>query len=155
MPYYPDVSLTFRGRLVNDPTLRFINGRDREGIAVCNARVAHTDRKRQADGKWVDGDTLFLDITAWNKTAEQLAMLVAGTPLILDGKAELKEWQGRDGDGRTTLHLTVERVAVDVSMVRDIESGKGWVTLKWGRAAGPPPVASGLEDVVAQQQAPF
>ncbi len=151
MPYFPDVSMSLRGRLVADPTLKFIAGRDKDGVAVCNARIAHTERKRQADGKWVDGETLFVDVTCWNRAAEMLALLPAGTPLMCEGKFELKSWEGREGEVRLTPHLTAERIAVDATLVREIEGGKGWVTFKWGKAAAnPAPVPTGVEGSVGQ-----
>lgn len=142
-----DVVMSVRGRLVADPVLKFVG----EGTAVCNARMAHTERKRQADGKWVDGDTVWINVVAWQKAGEMLAMLVKGTPIYVAGRFTYPSWEGKDGESRQSLTVTADVVTIDIAQIRDIEGGPGWITLKWGKASATPPVPVGVETLVGQE----
>jgi single-strand DNA-binding protein len=142
-----DVTMSIRGRLAADPVLKFVG----EGTAVCNGRLAHTERKKQADGKWIDGDTMWVTVTAWGKLAETFAMLVKGTPVFVSGRFTYPSYEGREGESRQNLVVTADVVTIDLSAIRDIEGGQGFLTLKWGRAAGAAPVASGVESLVGQE----
>lgn len=143
-----DVTMMLRGRLATDPVLKFVGN---DGNAVCNARLAHTERKKQADGKWIDGETLWVSITAWGKVAETLALLVKGTPMFVAGRFSYPSWEGKDGESRQSLTITADVIAVDIAAARDVESGQGFITIKWGGAARVAPVPSGVESVVGQE----
>lgn len=142
--------LTIAGRIATDPVLRFVG----DGTAVCNAKLAHTIRIRQADGKWVDGETIWIQLTAWGKLAETVATaLVKGAPVIAKGRFGLTTWQAGEGQERQTMTLNLDAIGVDISMVRDFESQQGSMTLRWGQARQdrPKPVSNGVEHLAGQE----
>ena len=58
-------TVTATGRLGADPELRSTQA----GHVVATLRVACTDRRRTPSGDWEDGDTTWLDVTAWRNLA--------------------------------------------------------------------------------------
>lgn len=101
-------TITGIGRLVNDIELRFTSG----GKAVATARIAFSDRKKQDDGTWVDGDKAFLDASVWGEEAERLAeCLPRGTEVIVSGKLRQREYEAKDGTKRTIYELLFATIA--------------------------------------------
>lgn len=82
------------GRLVAEPELRF----SQSGVAVARLRVVAADRRRnEHSGEWEDGDTLWLDVTAFKQLAENVVeSLVKGDLVIVTGKLRTEEWTDRD-----------------------------------------------------------
>ena len=60
--------LTITGNLTADPELRSLTS----GKAVCNIRIAHNDRFKNASGEWADRPNYF-NITIWDGLGEYLA----------------------------------------------------------------------------------
>ena len=53
------------GNLTRDPELRYIAS----GMAVTDLGLAVNDRRKNANGEWVE-QTTFVDVTLWGRTAE-------------------------------------------------------------------------------------
>ena len=53
------------GNLTRDPELRYIPS----GTAVTDIGLAVNDRRKNAQGEWID-ETTFVDVTLWARTAE-------------------------------------------------------------------------------------
>jgi single-strand DNA-binding protein len=78
--------VTASGNLVADPMLRF----SQQGNAVCNFRIAISTGK--------DKPTAFKECVAFSYLAENLgASLLKGDRVIISGRIEVSEWQGKDG----------------------------------------------------------
>lgn len=79
-----DSYLTIAGNVVGSPRLRLT----KKGVPVTNFRVASTPRRYDADEqKWVDGDTLFVNVTCWRAMAENTAAsLQKGQPVVATGR---------------------------------------------------------------------
>ncbi len=100
--------VTGTARLVDDPELRFSSG----GKAMCRMRLAFSDRKRQDDGSWADGDKAFLDATVWGDEAEHLAEgLTRGVEVLVSGKLRQREYEARDGSKKQSYELVFATVA--------------------------------------------
>lgn len=70
------------GRLCKDPELRAT----RSGLDVMTVRLATEDRKKGADGAWVD-DTSYLDVVAFGGVAAAAAsQLSKGSRVVFSGK---------------------------------------------------------------------
>jgi len=89
------------GRLTRDVELRYTG----TGKPVCNGGFA-------VNRKWTDGngekheETLFIDFTAWNKTAETLNQHTSkGSGLLIEGSLVMQTWE--DGDTTRTKHLVI------------------------------------------------
>ena len=94
------------GRLCKDPELRAT----RSGLDVMTARLATEDRKKGADGAWVD-DPSFLDVVAFGGVGAAAARsLSKGSRIVVSGRVRQRSWEDEAG----TRHYRVEIVAEDV-----------------------------------------
>lgn len=94
------------GRLCKDPELRAT----RSGLDVMTVRLATEDRKKGADGAWVD-DPSFLDVVAFGGVGAAAARsLSKGSRVVFSGKVRQRTWEDEAG----TRHYRVEIVAEDV-----------------------------------------
>lgn len=100
-------AFTIVGNLTSDPELRFTAS----GAAVVNFTIASTPRHKNAQGDWVDGDTLFIKCTLWRQAAENAAeSLRKGTRVIATGKLASRTFETREGEKRTVIELDVDEV---------------------------------------------
>jgi len=76
---------------------------------VCDVGLAINDRRKSANGEWVDEAT-FVDVTLWNRTAEIAAeYLGKGSSVLIEGKLKFEQWEV-DGQKRTKLKVVGERM---------------------------------------------
>lgn len=81
-------------------------------MAVASFTVACTDRRKQDDGTWADGDKAFVGVSAWREMAEACAeSLVKGTRVIVTGRLRQRSYETREGEKRTVFEVTAEDVA--------------------------------------------
>lgn len=98
--------VTVSGRLCKDPELRVT----RSGLDVMTVRLATEDRKKGADGAWVD-DTSYLDVVSFGGVAAAAAaQLSKGSRVVFSGKVRQRTWEDEAG----TRHYRVEIVADDI-----------------------------------------
>lgn len=84
------------GNLTRDPDLRTTAN----GTAVCEFGLAVNRRWRDQSGRDND-ETTFVDITAWNRTAQNCAQfLQKGAPVLVEGRLHLEQWEDRNGGGK-------------------------------------------------------
>ena len=94
------------GRLCKDPELRAT----RSGLDVMTVRLATEDRKKGADGAWVD-DPSFLGVVSFGGVAAAAAQqLSKGSRVVFGGKVRQRTWEDEAG----TRHYRVEIVADDI-----------------------------------------
>jgi single-strand DNA-binding protein len=94
------------GNLTRDPELRYIPS----GTAVTEIGLAVNDRRKAANGEWVD-ETTFVDVTLWGRTAEiATEYLSKGSPVLIEGRLKLDSWQDKDGQKRSKLRVIGERM---------------------------------------------
>jgi single-strand DNA-binding protein len=123
--------ITLEGRVVADPELRF----GQSGTAVCKMRLVAADRKKEGD-EWVDGDTLWMDVTCFKKLAENVVeSVVKGDLVIVTGKIRTEEWEDRDSGGkRSKVAMIADTVSASLQF-RIIPHGEP------RRTAAPSPAA--------------
>ncbi len=94
------------GNLTRDVELRYISS----GSAVTDIGLAVNDRRKGADGQWVD-ETTFVDVTLWGRTAEVAGeYLSKGSPVLIEGRLKLDTWETNDGQKRSKLKVVGERM---------------------------------------------
>ena len=94
------------GNLGADPELRYTPS----GKAVTNLRVAVNDNRRGPDGEWVE-ETLWLRVEVWDQATERAAeQLRKGHKVYAEGQLRAREYEGNDGQKRTSLELRFARV---------------------------------------------
>lgn len=80
--------ITITGNLVSAPNVSYTG----QGIPVANFRIARTERYRDGDGGWKDGETLFITCVCWRDLAESVANLNKGERVIVVGKLRNRTW---------------------------------------------------------------
>lgn len=99
-------SITVVGNLTRDPELRFTNG----GKAVVSFGIAVSHRFQQ-NNEWQER-TSFYNVTAWDQLGENAAAsLHKGTRVLVTGRPEVREYQGRDGDKRISVDINADEIA--------------------------------------------
>ena len=147
------------GKLGADPELRYTPS----GKAVTNLRVAVNHNFRGADGEW-QKETQWFNVEVWDQAAERAAeQLRKGNKVYAEGRLRTREWEGQDGQKRTSVEIRADRV---VGLERR-EPGEGFggggmtdVPMETGAtAASPQPAASrpasGDEPFVDVDDIPF
>lgn len=117
--------VTIVGNLVADPELRFTA----QGKAVTSFTVAESERIRNQDGSWGEGDSTFWRCSIWDTAAENMAeSLSKGQRVIVAGKAKQRSFETRDGEKRTVIEVTAT----------DVGPSLKWAVAKLERTAAKP-----------------
>jgi single-strand DNA-binding protein len=96
------------GNLTRDPELRYLQS----GTAVTDIGLAVNDRRKNANGEWVD-EVTFVDVTLWARTAEIASeFLTKGAPALIEGRLKLDSWETNDGQKRSKLKVVGERLVL-------------------------------------------
>ena len=94
------------GNLTRDPELRYVSS----GTAVTDIGLAVNDRRKNANGEWVE-ETTFVDVTLWGRTAEVAGeYLTKGSPVLIEGRLKLDSWEGKDGQKHSKLRVVCDRM---------------------------------------------
>lgn len=93
------------GNLTRDPELRYIPS----GTAVTEVGLAVNDRRKGANGEWID-ETTFVDVTLWGRTAEVASeYLNKGSSVLIEGRLKLDTWE-KDGKKNSKLRVIGEKM---------------------------------------------
>ncbi len=94
------------GNLGSDPEMRFTP----DGKAVASFRMA-TNRRYTTSAGETREETDWFRITVWGKQAESCnKFLSKGKQVYVEGKLHARDWEGQDGQMRTSLEVTADRV---------------------------------------------
>lgn len=101
------MNITLAGNLVDSPNLRFTANQ----TPVCKLRLASTERQLK-DGKWVDGDTTFIDVVAWRSLAENVnSSLTKGQRVVVVGKLRQRSYEKNDGTTMNVYEIEADEVS--------------------------------------------
>jgi single-strand DNA-binding protein len=111
------------GNLGADPEMRYTpNGRP---VTQFNVAV-NQSTKNQQTGEWVEATDWFR-VSVWGDRAERAAeTLRKGNKVFVEGRFKTREFEGRDGQKRTSLEITADSV-VNLEK-RPREDGEGQFT---------------------------
>lgn len=105
------------GNLGQDPDLRTTGS----GTAVCNLRIATSERRRDRDGNFTD-HTEWHSVVVFGKQAENASRYLAkGRQVYIEGKLQTRKWQDKSGNDR----YTTEIVADNFGGIRFLGTGGG------------------------------
>ena len=94
------------GNLGSDPEMRFTP----DGKAVTSFRMATNYRYTTSAGESRE-ETEWFRIVVFGKQAEQCnQFLTKGRQVYVEGRLHVRNWQGQDGQMRTSLEVTANRV---------------------------------------------
>jgi single-strand DNA-binding protein len=101
--------ITIIGNTCADPELRYATS----GTAVLNVSVAVNHRVKGEDGQWTDGTPDFFNVVAFKTLAENVAESVPkGTQVIVKGRLQIREWEGKQGDKMKTVEVVADNIGV-------------------------------------------
>lgn len=104
--------ITIVGNLTADPELRTLGN----GSTVANLTIASSTRQfNRQSNQWEDGDTLFMNCSAWDSQKQKLASnivatLAKGMRVIASGRLLQRSYQAQDGSNRTIVELQVDEI---------------------------------------------
>lgn len=139
--------ITLAGNLVADVELKFVAS---SGKAVAKCRVACSERKKTAEGEWVDGATAFLDVVIFGPVAEEAAELRKGSKVIITGRLQQRSWETPQGEKRSTFEVIADEIGPALKPMRG--SGQGH---QQARAALDDPWGAGPGNEPQVQDPPF
>lgn len=94
------------GNLGSDPEMRYAP----DGKAVTSFRMATNRRYTTSAGESRE-ETDWFRVSVWGKQAEQCnQFLNKGRQVYVDGRLHARNWQGQDGQTRTSLEVTANQV---------------------------------------------
>lgn len=103
----PEINrVTLSGRLTRDPEKRYAQ----DGTAVCSFTLAFHRRFRSRQGSWEE-HTGFVTVMSYQRLAEVCAQyLRTGSPVLVEGRIQMREWATTRGEKRTSLEVRAELV---------------------------------------------
>ncbi len=95
------------GNLVADPEPFFTES----GITGARIRIACSDRKKDKDGNWVDGEVVYMKATCWKTLAETVINNAKkGTKVTISGRLTIDQYTDKNGIERQTPQVIVESI---------------------------------------------
>ena len=113
--------ITITGNLTRDAELRF----SLAGKPTCTFGLA-TNNQVFADGKWIDEDTSFFQVTVHGRMAERAAdELRRGDRVIATGRLQIRQYRDSDDNPRQDAKVWASEIGlslrhVDARFMRDI-----------------------------------
>jgi len=123
------------GNLGADPEMRYTpNGRP---VTQFNVAV-NQSTKNQQTGEWVE-ETDWFRVSVWGDRAERAAEnLKKGNRVFVEGRFKTREFEGRDGQKRTSLEITADSVVNLEKRTRDGDEGQFAAPVASGAPSGAP-----------------
>lgn len=121
--------VAFSGNLVDHPQMKTVKGTN-----LAEFRVASTPRLK-VDGAWTNGETVYVDVTAWRKLGEHvMASCKKGSRVVVTGEATTRTYTKKDGSEATATQVQAEDVGVSlmfdpVSVDKRTQAQRGLATV--------------------------
>lgn len=122
--------VAFSGNLVDHPQMKNVKGTN-----LAEFRVASTPRLN-VDGRWTNGETIYIDVTAWRKLGEHvMSSCKKGQRVVVTGEASTRTYTKKDGTEATATQVQAEDVGVSlmfdpVIVDKRTQADRGLTTIK-------------------------
>ena len=94
------------GNLTRNPEIRYTPS----GTAVADLGLAVNESFKNKAGETVER-TCFVDVVVWSRQAETAAeYLHKGSPVFVEGRLQLDQWENQEGEKRSKLRVRADRV---------------------------------------------
>ncbi len=94
------------GNLTRNPEIRYTPS----GTAVADLGLAVNENFKNKAGETVE-QTCFVDVVVWGRQAETSAeFLHKGSPVFVEGRLQLDQWENQQGEKRSKLRVRADRV---------------------------------------------
>ena len=91
--------------------------------------------------------TCFVDVVVWGRQAETAAeYLHKGSPVFVEGRLQLDQWENQEGEKRSKLRVRADRVQFLGSPARGTEYGDAPSAASAGREAPAPSNTEAVDD---------
>jgi len=108
-----ETPMTVVGRIITDPRRRVVGDQE-----VISFRVASNSRRRNGEGTWEAGQTLYITVNCWGKLVTGVgAGLYKGASVIAFGTVHTSDYEDRDGVKRSSLEMRATAVGPDLARV--------------------------------------
>lgn len=82
------------------------------GKAVCSFTIASNRSYKDASGEWKEAPVSFINVVAWEKTAEFVSKYFhKGDPILVNGHIQSRQYDNKDGEKRTAYELVTANVS--------------------------------------------
>src|SRR4051794_41571376 len=90
------------------------------GDLVANFKIASTARRYDRElGKWVDGNSLRVRVTAWRRLAEGVASsITVGDPVVVYGRLYNRDWKDENDNNRVSYEMEAFSIGHDLARGR-------------------------------------
>lgn len=96
------------GNFTADPEMR----QTQTGKNVISFSVGSTRRYKDANGEWKDAQTSFINVSAWNGTADFIGKYFKkGAPILMQGSLRSNQYTAKDGSKRTSYDFVANTVS--------------------------------------------
>ena len=94
------------GNLTRNPEIRYTPS----GAAVADLGLAVNESFKNKAGETVE-QTCFVDVVVWGRQAETASeYLHKGSPVFVEGRLQLDQWENQQGEKRSKLRVRADRV---------------------------------------------
>lgn len=94
------------GNLTRNPEIRYTPS----GTAVADLGLAVNENFKNKAGETVE-QTCFVDVVVWGRQAETSSeYLHKGSPVFVEGRLQLDQWENQQGEKRSKLRVRADRV---------------------------------------------
>jgi single-strand DNA-binding protein len=108
------------GNLTRDPEVKYLPS----GTAVADLGLAVNETYKNRDGETKES-TVFVDVAVWARQAETCGeYLTKGSPVLIEGRLQLDQWETQQGEKRSKLRVRADRVQF-LGRPRNAASGDG------------------------------
>jgi len=107
-----ETTVTIVGRVINVPEYRHTAN----DVEIAKFRMASNERRYDKEsGTWVDGDTLYVNVTCWRRLAFGVhACIDKGDPVVVTGRLYTRGFEV-DGQRRSMTELDATSIGPDLA----------------------------------------
>jgi single-strand DNA-binding protein len=119
-----------------------------QGVPITSFRLASTRRQYdRAVGRWVDGETTFVNVTCWRALADHVrASISKGDPVVVIGRLRVRAWE-REGYKGNAVEIDAYTVG------HDLTRGTSAFRRAQARPAVAPPEREVADDLLMSMEA--
>jgi single-strand DNA-binding protein len=112
-----ETNLAVVGNVLTAPEWRRTNTGN---ALVANFRIASTARRYDREtGRWTDGNSLRVRVTAWRRLAEGVAASISvGDPIVVYGRIYTRDWVDDDNNNRVSYEMEAFAIGHDLARGR-------------------------------------
>jgi single-strand DNA-binding protein len=130
------------GNLTRNPEIRYTPS----GTAVADLGLAVNESFKNKAGETVE-QTCFVDVVVWGRQAETSAeYLQKGSPVFVEGRLQLDQWESQQGEKRSKLRVRADRVQFLGSPGKGTEYAPAPEASAPPAAGSAPPASPAMED---------